>query len=435
MSRRCSKRGSVSVFLLMTLSVSILLIGIFTEAAAGKAARAYAESVIDLAGRSVLSEFDRDLKADYGIFGIVSDTQTITDKLYWYLSESFIKEKKTADFFHFTVDEIEIDLSAYVLSNTESFEEQIIEFMKYRAIPQVLNLAGLMDEIENMNIDGLSEDEGIVNESGRRENRTLKNRRIIEELPSRLIDKQLWNLQDLIDMPDLSEFGEIAKEELYINLYIIDRFRHYLDSADRTDTFFVNETEYILYGSLSDQTNYFLVKTALAALRTGLNLTHIYSDPKKREALAAAASIITPGPAAAATQIALAGAWAAAEAVVDIKKLEKSKKVPLIKTEEDWVLSLDNVINEDLEPSEQAGEEGRGLTYENYLFLFLMDRETKLLRIMDLIQLNMKGNHNADFLITGCYSGIDIYCTLSRKVNFLGVTGNRKGVISSSHVY
>jgi len=168
-----------------------------------------------------------------------------------------------------------------------------------------------------------------------------------------------------------------------------------------------------------------------------LNLTHIYSDPKKREALAAAASIITPGPAAAATQIALAGAWAAAEAVVDIKKLEKSKKVPLIKTEEDWVLSLDNVINEDLEPSEQAGEEGRGLTYENYLFLFLflMDRETKLLRIMDLIQLNMKGNHNADFLITGCYSGIDIYCTLSRKVNFLGVTGNRKGVISSSHVY
>jgi hypothetical protein len=44
---------------------------------------------------------------------------------------------------------------------------------------------------------------------------------------------------------------------------------------------------------------------------------------------------------------------------------------------------------------------GSGQSYEDYLrvLLFIMDRETKLLRVMDLIQIDMKAHYNKEFLL------------------------------------
>jgi hypothetical protein len=63
-----SKKGSTSIFLTMILLSFLLIIGVFAEAAAGKASRTYANAVFDLAGRSILSEFDLNLKSDYGLY-------------------------------------------------------------------------------------------------------------------------------------------------------------------------------------------------------------------------------------------------------------------------------------------------------------------------------------------------------------------------------
>ena len=64
-----------------------------------------------------------------------------------------------------------------------------------------------------------------------------------------------------------------------------------------------------------------------------------------------------------------------------------------------------------------------------------MNKETKLIRIMDLIQINMKGNYQEDFLISQCYWGVDFASTLERKSGFFVMSGTRIGKFVSSHVY
>jgi hypothetical protein len=134
-----------------------------------------------------------------------------------------------------------------------------------------------------------------------------------------------------------------------------------------------------LCGRLGDQSNHNIVKASLIAVRTGINLTHIYSDAAKREIIIATANVLTPGPASVATQIVLTGTWAAAEALNDVKRLEKGERVPLIKTAEDWVISLENALEEQVLENGLSQKAETGLTYENYLLLFLcfMSRETK----------------------------------------------------------
>ena len=181
-------------------------------------------------------------------------------------------------------------------------------------------------------------------------------------------------------------------------------------------------------GGFEDDENYKDTRGYLFLLRTGLNLAHIYSDPVKREEVIALAAVLTPPPVSVATQLAIATVWAGAEAENDLKLLEDGKKVALLKGKTNWALSLEGIaeglaVNDDgsvrgggsggnsgsdgngggyIEPSNKSG-----LDYEDYLrmLLFFQNREMKLLRTMDLIQLNMRGRYHKDFLMKDYYGG------------------------------
>ena len=58
-----------------------------------------------------------------------------------------------------------------------------------------------------------------------------------------------------------------------------------------------------------------------------------------------------------------------------------------------------------------------GESYTQYLdlFLFIMDEDVKLLRMMDLIQLNMKLNHYDDFLLKEYYVGLDLIIKINNR--------------------
>jgi hypothetical protein len=429
-----NKKGSTSVFLIMILLTFIFVIGILTEAAAGKASRVYANSVIDLAGRSILSEYDINLKNKYGIFGVITDEETVEKKFNWYLRESFREKEGKINLFRLNIKEIKADLSPYPLTNLNGLEEQILAYMKYRIIHEGLNVFDLLEK-EGV-LDTYSDSEERKSSEQQTE-RTLKNKRVLHELPSRQIKDQCSNFPDLTELLDLKELNKVTENTICLNLYILKTFRHQLDNPEWNDTFFKNEIEYILCGRLNDHSNSSIVRASLVALRTGINVAHIYSDKVKMEAVIAAAELIAPGPGALAAQIAIAGSWATAEAINDVKRLEKGGRVPLRKTAEDWVISLDSVIQDQIEPTGLAKNSEEGLNYENYLFLLLcfMNKETKLIRIMDLIQINMKGNYQEDFLISQCYWGVDFASTLERKSGFFVMSGTRIGKFVSSHVY
>jgi hypothetical protein len=84
-----SKKGSTAVFLTMILASMLLLVGLFIHAASHEAGRSYADAVFDLAGRSVLSEYDRELQRRYGLFAFYGDERQTEEKLEYYCDYSF----------------------------------------------------------------------------------------------------------------------------------------------------------------------------------------------------------------------------------------------------------------------------------------------------------------------------------------------------------
>ena len=137
----------------------------------------------------------------------------------------------------------------------------------------------------------------------------------------------------------------------------------------------------------------------LILLRNGMNLVYLYSSEEKRTAVAAAAQAATPGPAAAVTEALIMETWAYLEAKNDLKILIDKKPVRFMKYDENWAVSLENVINmlfgEEEDEDENTGyirpKEMEGMKYEGYLrILFgIVPEETRILRMMDIIQINM----------------------------------------------
>ena len=426
-----SKRGSTSIFLTIILLTFLLAIAIIAEAANNKAARSYVNSILDLAGRSILSEYDKNLKSNYGIFGFVSDEITIEKKLNFYAEESFKSNSDRTSLFNLKIEDIRVDLSSFALTNLKRFEEQIMRYMKHHVSLEEMNLLDFLEAFDISN-DRLDEEE-----DNKRSGRTLKNSRVINSLPSRQLEFLNQGILDILDILDIDRLEEIGTDKMLLLLYISEHFRYNLDSSAWDNTFFVNEIEYILSGRLNDRSNHNVVKSSLFALRTGINLKHLNSDPQKKEAIATAASLITPGPKAEATKILIAGMWASAEALNDIKRLEKGGRVPLIKTNEDWKLSLESVLEDNHEDLAGNNENDEGLSYRDYLLLFLCfkNKEVILIRAMDLIQLNIQGNYNEDFNLSRCYFGFSYRYSILKKFNFLMSPSFKNGIFEATHVY
>ena len=131
------------------------------------------------------------------------------------------------------------------------------------------------------------------------------------------------------------------------------------------------------------------------------------------------------------TQALLQTGWAACESVNDYNLLIKGKKVPLYKDSESWALDLESIVKGGIKEQDRVGgseAEDReyskpgikdevpcvdpgnvhGETYHDYLstMLYLMDDDVMLLRMMDLIQINMRYCSYADFRIRDYNTGV-----------------------------
>ena len=160
------------------------------------------------------------------------------------------------------------------------------------------------------------------------------------------------------------------------------------------------------------------------ALRTGMNLLYLLRDSRKRaEAEAAAAALVGfTGilPLVRLTAALLLGAWALAEAVSDGKILFAGGQVPLVKTERDWKLSIEQAPalltgnSSSGNGGAAGGETTSGMTltwdYKTYLTLlcFLEDGEESTFRSMDLMETNLR-TADSGFFLENClsYAGVE----------------------------
>lgn len=374
---RNNKKGVTAVFLTIIAGAVLSCVIVFIQLAASAASVSYCGNLFNLAGRSVLSEFDLELKSRYGIIAFSRDGSSIVNEL-----KKYVKYTVTDDRY-IRLGEVSVDLKDYCLMDCEIFEEQVTDSVNFK------NLI-------------VEEETGGPVETGER---TLRNSKTINALPSKgMTDTPSVHalVSNIKNLTGISQLWKNGSREYLTTVYIFSVFKSGMSPADEENSFFRNEIEYIIEGKKSDAANRSAVRADLLKLRTLLNSIYIYSSPKMMKEALLLAETITPGPEAVITQAALIAAWAAMEAELDIKTLDEGGKVPVFKDPSSWKTDINGKV------AAGKGEfEERGYDYEGYLKILLtsLKKEVRLTRMMDLIQINLQGTYSEDFYIHDCYRG------------------------------
>ncbi len=243
-------------------------------------------------------------------------------------------------------------------------------------------------------------------------------------LPSILAKAEASSYSFFVDFSDLSALFDLfeqgsmldgltdmlgcAYEELLMHDYILCYFGNQVEPSSRGS--FSGEMEYMIGGKPKSSENQKIVSNRLMFLRFVLNLSHVFSDGQKQgladEIGRGIALALSGGIGGTFYAILVMCAWAATESYLDVEALLKGEEVPLLKQASDWKSSIDGLFG--------AGEEGTerdnitNLSYTEYLMILLMleDTETKLLRIADVIEINMTQRNGLRYKLSGLYTGI-----------------------------
>jgi len=181
MAHLSKRKGAISVFLLIIFMVTYVFMGLLVDAARYRMAQAYAEAALDNACNSVLSNYNQLVYDLYGVFSvdIPADEKDVQAKVKEmcnkYLDESLAiagvfdtaaykttlsklidgslnesTDKKvltTKSIYDFEVTELKAGTDI-TLADTSNFENQIIEYMKFRAPVELLDdTKGFLDKL------------------------------------------------------------------------------------------------------------------------------------------------------------------------------------------------------------------------------------------------------------------------------------------------
>ncbi|MEA4987546.1 MAG: DUF5702 domain-containing protein [Anaerovorax sp.] len=272
-----------------------------------------------------------------------------------------------------------------------------------------------------------------------KETKCLKNEAVIFYLPSQQMEQGSWSFCGLQSITDQADFLSEARNQFLLNQYIFHMFSTQMTKNCKKETFFQNEVEYLLFGEFQDAKNKRKAEQCIFGVRAAANLVYLYSNTQKQRELAAAAASITPGPEAVITQCVLATLWSCAEARNDLNILLEAGSIPFFKSDNSWALTLDSVLSGRNNKTVDK-KAPNGLNYNQYLSLFLYcsRKEPILIRMMDLIQINLQGRYDREFLICNCKGGFLFHGEVWKKSilgepKMIGVI--RKGRMVMSYVY
>jgi len=417
-----SKRGSVSIFMVMVFVCFITVTAVLFAGAKSAAGKSMADASLQLAGRSVLAEYDVRLLSDYGLLAFRDNEKRIEDAIKYYAEASLapkdpwyagFRSGKARTFSQDTTcDDITVSLAMYSLFDVENFEDQI----RTAALPELISSLVLK------NSRGGSAEKRTGREDGY--GRVLRSKSVIGTLPSKeyKAGESFSIFNELADIPSIDEVFHTGTSILMTAEYILSVFGNHVEGS-KEGHFFGNEAEYIIVGGLNDKSNYSGlngVKIRLIGIRNLLNHVALISDPEKMaivEEIALAAAAVTGETFYEGAKVATIEAWVAAETGNDLVLLEHGERVAVIKNPAQWATQnfadiLIGWTGEWLETEPVYAADRTGLTYRDYLkiLLFLLNRETKLFRMMDLMQINLKGTYNEDFLMREYYIGFRFDC-------------------------
>ena len=385
-----NKRGSASVFITMIAVALIGMITVFVQVSKARAVSSAVNSLGNLWSESITSEYDINLRERYGLFGFRYTADEVNHKIGKMAEYSFGAKR------YIRSVSLDSDMCEYSLALPDVFKKQILKEGQVKKVSE-------KEKTENTG-----------------DSRTIANKAILNALPSweNDVSKISFNLgETLKNLKSLDQVIKDGGSRYFINNYINCHFKDNLNGKQLDDTYFKNEIEYLICGKTDDEKNLDAVRNRIIAVREVLNFNYLTSDPEKNAALTAASEFLTPGPQAVLTKQALKASWALAESVNDYRLLKAGKTVDFLKSDASWAIDLESVLSNTEQGYIDTGFEG-GNNYSDYLnFLtWLMSEELLIMRIMDLVQINMEFVYDGDFLLKDCSGGLK----LNMKVNGKG---------------
>lgn len=449
-------KGYLTVFLSLILTVTISLCLTLIEGARRNTMVLEAECVTDTGMNSILAEYHRELLNQYELFFIDTSYGTAqpsyentAEHLQTFMNRNFSGDLKllpifSRDFLRMEAGEIKVlEVSAASDEGGAVLRRQIKEYMKEKTgIGYIEKILGWMEVVGSCGLNsgdtGKQEEEAwkaLEAWEAKAEEEGLKIQEVNNPAAALKTYKKAGILNMVADAEKLSRnrvvlseyfssrtalkgtgmnpvwnYSDGPAELVLFHEYILDKTGRY--GLPKESGVLAYQTEYILGGKDNDIDNLKHVVNTTLALREAANVLHILSDEQKMgvvkqlsEALAALTTFPQTAPV---FQVTLIGAWAYLESLRDVKVLLEGGKIPLLKSKEEWYFGFESV-GEFQGTVETEGEKEKGLSYGDYLriFLLLQDKETTTGRLMDIMEMDIRRTPgNRFFRMDGCIDSI-----------------------------
>ena len=459
------RRGYITVFLSLSLTLILSLVFTVIEGARISAIRMKFECVADIGMNSVLAEYHRELLEQYDLLFVDTayggghpDIGNAEAHLRDYIQKNLRTEEKDVwrgrDFLAMDMASVEIDKFS-IASDEEGavLKRQVTDYMTDYPLGAVLEKIPVnVDVLELHGLDSRDTDgerrqyEAQIEEIGlpEREVEEGKFEKVPLDNPADVANATRGSgvLNLVLDDPSqvsavqvqsgdyishrsrmegtglCAEAAEVSGEpnELVFEAYLFEKCGYYGQELDKS--LLKYQIEYILAGQDTDWQNLEQVAKRLLRWREAANVIYILSDAAKvaeAEAVAMALAAVTMLPALAVpVKYTILFAWAYVESLQDVKTLLHGGRVPIMKTSADWKTGINSIKN--VRGSLAADEGGRGLNYKEYLqiMLFLQDKTSRTYRAMDIMEMDIRRTPgNAVFRLDGCFDTYEAHIAVT----------------------
>ena len=480
-SGHCGMDGYLTVFLTLSVTILLSLILMLVEGSRINAIRMKTECAGNIAVRSVLGEFHRELLRQYDLYFIDASYGTgsasvdhLQQHLQTYMQKNLVTQSAGAfglngDFTGAGLESLSVDGTRFAADGgARALREQVYAYMA--ADPAGNIVADLLTDIDTWQ--GLLEDGSVWEEQRQearetlreeirrakeeaREEHTPQERQAAEEEGDDTAQKAIEEMDRFRRLPILRQvFGDLSgisgasrgnnvlsergihygsslqpanshgyprADEVLFDLYLGEKCGCYTKPLEKGKLRY--QLEYILSGKETDSGNLEKVAQKLLLIREAANCAYLFTDSARAgqaEALAALLSLVLLNPELKDVfKTVLLFAWAYLESVQDLRTLFDGGRVPLWKTSDTWRTPLLGILTPGT--SIRAGSSGRGLLYTDYLqaLLYLEGSSVKSLRTMDVMEMDIRLTEgNAQFRMDWCLDAFSMTATVKSRYGY-----------------
>ena len=445
--------GELTVFLSLIFFLLLALVGAVLESASIQIRKNEKRADAAMATESVFAEYQRDLLEQYNIFALEESYESGE------VSEEHILNRLR----YYGAENMDIDTTAigYLTDeNGQEFFRQAVEYQKkktgFSLIENIMGNYSVWKEKEKLTEEYGKEDIKTSEEMDQvlqEEEETLASEQnpleLLKEMKSDIFFKLVLPEQfelssekiEIKDVPSkrnirqgygtLSVKEEEPQDTIFFNLYIMDHFGNAgkkFTEEEKNKGGLKYELEYLLEGKESDAANLESVARKICNIRFAVNYAYLLSNQEKQmEAEAMAGTICTLLVSPEIVPIvknALLLAWAYGEGMADVKTLLDGGRVPLVKSDETWKLSLENLFSmKETGIQKESTEQTDGENYERYLQMLLLTKQknTLTMRVLDLVEYRIRTVLQKEyFRVDACVTGaaFHVTCPMRRNITY-----------------